>query len=571
MLSTSIVKNFSALTAATLLSLSTAQASSNLVTVEWLHENLAKPNVVVLDASPTQFYAAKHIPNAHSVSFTPDQSVSQNVRVSYGGGVDLFTDSINAPYPFQERPAAEMQKLFQDWGVSDDTTVVIYDQGAQFYATRLFYSFIYNGFPEQNVHILDGGLSKWEASGRELSTETPPAAKKGNFKVTAQRDELQADVTEVVTASGDTTKNALVEGLGPDWHFGMVNNYNRPGHIPHAKMLPAAAFFNEDKTFKSADDIRNLLALHGVRDEQTIYTHCGGGIAGSVPFFATKFIADYKNVKHFPDSQLGWLHDERELPFWTYDAPYLLRDSDWLKWWGGLRTRTLGNVHVSIIDIRDANAFNARHFPFALNVPATTFQDDQLKATDLTHTLGAAGINPQHEAVIVSGAGITPEAALAFVTLESLGQKKVSLFTDTLDTWANSGNALSDKPTIVAEKAMPFDLAIPPVDYVAEPRTNVLVKQLSAAQGPFPRVFLASGETLPESLPEGTVVHVPYTQLLDANGQPKSASEIWQILSKAGLPRFAEIVTVSDNAGEAAANYVILKLMGYPSIKTLNS
>lgn len=568
-----LTKHFVLITASALLSVSAAAAaeSSNLATVEWLKENIGKPNVLVLDASPTQFYTAKHIPGAHSVSFTKEQSVSQGVRVSYGGGVDFYTDSVNVPYAFQERPSEEMEALFQDWGVSKDKTIVMYDQGGQFYATRLFYSFFYSGFPVENLRILDGGLSKWEAAGNAVTAEIPAKPAKGDYKIGALRSEFQAEVAEVVAASGDTNANALVEGLGPDWHFGMAMNYNRPGHIPHAKMLPAAVFFNEDKTFKSAEDIRALLSFNGITDEQQIYTHCGGGIAGSVPFFAAKFIAGYPKVKHFPASQLGWLHDERELPFWTYDAPYILRDTDWLKWWGGLRTRTLGSIHVSIIDLRDAAQYDSRHFPFALNISAKDFREKLSDTDGLKKLLGSSGVNPKHEAVIVSGQGITPDAALAFVALERLGQAKVSIFTDTLDTWAQRGNALSNKPTIVAEKTIPFDLNIPPVEYQAEAREEVFSTGKAAANATFPRVYLASGEKLPSKTPEGTVVHVPYSQLLDEQGKPKSAAEIWQILSKAGLPRFAEIVTVADDQGEAAANYVILKLMGYPSVQVLAS
>lgn len=568
-----LTKHFVLITASALLSVSAAAAaeSSNLATVEWLKENIGKPNVLVLDASPTQFYTAKHIPGAHSVSFTKEQSVSQGVRVSYGGGVDFYTDSVNVPYAFQERPSEEMEALFEDWGVSKDKTIVMYDQGGQFYATRLFYSFFYSGFPVENLRILDGGLSKWEAAGNAVTAEIPAKPAKGDYKIGALRSEFQAEVAEVVAASGDTKANALVEGLGPDWHFGIAMNYNRPGHIPHAKMLPAAVFFNEDKTFKSAEDIRALLSFNGITDEQQIYTHCGGGIAGSVPFFAAKFIAGYPKVKHFPASQLGWLHDERELPFWTYDAPYILRDTDWLKWWGGLRTRTLGSIHVSIIDLRDAAQYDSRHFPFALNISAKDFREKLSDTDGLKKLLGSSGVNPKHEAVIVSGQGITPDAALAFVALERLGQAKVSIFTDTLDTWAQRGNALSNKPTIVAEKTIPFDLNIPPVEYQAEAREEVFSTGKAAANATFPRVYLASGEKLPSKTPEGTVVHVPYSQLLDEQGKPKSAAEIWQILSKAGLPRFAEIVTVADDQGEAAANYVILKLMGYPSVQVLAS
>jgi hypothetical protein len=34
-------------------------------------------------------------------------------------------------------------------------------------------------------------------------------------------------------------------------------------------------------------------------------------------------------------------------------------------------------------------------------------------------------------------------------------------------------------------------------------------------------------------------VHVPYTELLNANGTPKPAAEIWKVLAKAGVPRYA--------------------------------
>ena len=67
------------------------------------------------------------------------------------------------------------------------------------------------------------------------------------------------------------------------------------------------------------------------------------------------------------------------------------------------------------------------------------------------------------------------------------------------------------------------------------------------------------------------VVHVPYTDLLKPDGTPKAAKDIWAALTKAGVPRYAEIVTFSDDPGEAAVNYYLLKLMGYPDVKALVS
>lgn len=62
---------------------------------------------------------------------------------------------------------------------------------------------------------------------------------------------------------------------------------------------------------------------------------------------------------------------------------------------------------------------------------------------------------------------------------------------------------------------------------------------------------------------------MPYSELLNANGAPRAAKDIWNALVKAGVPRYAEIISIADDPGEAAANYFILKLMGYPDVKVL--
>jgi 3-mercaptopyruvate sulfurtransferase SseA len=91
----------------------------------------------------------------------------------------------------------------------------------------------------------------------------------------------------------------------------------------------------------------------------------------------------------------------------------------------------------------------------------------------------------------------------------------------------------------------------------------------ASGAGVYPKVYLATGKSLPAKLPEGKVIHVPYTELVTADGKPRSAMEIWTVLTKAGVPRYSEIVTVSDDPGEAAAGYFILRMMGYPDIKAL--
>lgn len=288
-----------------------------------------------------------------------------------------------------------------------------------------------------------------------------------------------------------------------------------------------------------------------------------------MPFFALKFIVKYSKVKHFTDSQLGWLYDERDLPFWTYDVPFLMRDTNWLQWWGGQRTRSLGSIHVSVVDVRSASDYNQGHVPFALNIPADVFKSNLNNPEKLAKVLGPAGVNAAHEAVVISGAGLTKDSALAFLMLEKLGQKKISVFMDSMGKWEKLGFAVKKDATVVAPKKVRHDISIPPTDYSATLRKDIIITDTKSTKGIYPKVFIASGKNVPNTALDGKVVHVPYTELLNADGSPKLAKDIWNILAKAGVPRYAELVCFSDDPGEAAANYFILKLMGFPDIKVL--
>lgn len=509
----------------------------------WLQKNLNNPDIVILDASP-ETYAKQHIPGAVSVNI-----------------YDLWA------YGFGGMPIPQAESMFQSWGISPGKKVVIYGAGGEELGPRLFFDLDYHGVPESDLFILDGGLTKWQKDGLPVTNIPTPATKIGTFKIRKLNEAVRGRLPEVVTASGDTADNALVEGLGPDWHFGAVAPFDRAGHIPNGIM--AQGFYNEDKTFKSPEEIRTMLTYLGIRPEQQIFTYCGGGVAAAIPFFAIKFIADYPKVKLFPESELGWLSDQRELPYWTFDAPYLMRETGWLQFWAGQMIRMYLGAPVSLVDVRPAAAFNQGHIPFSLNIPADVFRSNLTNPARLAEILGPDGVNSSDEAVVISGAGITKESALAFVMLEEMGQKKVSMFTDSMNKWTEHGQKLTNKATVVGPKKGPHDVSITPTAYPDNFRDRIVITDPNSVHGLFPKVLIAAGKDVPAKAEDGKVVHVPYTELLNADGTPKAAKDIWNVLSKAGVPRYAELVCYSDDPGEAAVDYFILKLMGFPDVKVL--
>lgn len=232
--------------------------------------------------------------------------------------------------------------------------------------------------------------------------------------------------------------------------------------------------------------------------------------------------------------------------------------------------RMTGGIAFNIIDVRSAEAFKQANIPFSVNIPAETFASHLHDPAALAKVLGAAGVNPAMETAIVSDGRVNGGAALALLALESLGQKKVAILTDSIDDWAFAGLALNratDKPDPKRPPMPPPK----PVNYVASAVTPVVVTSDASRPGVFPKVFIASGATMPTLKVEGPIIHVPQQSLITAEGQPKAAKEILAVLAKAKVPRYAEIVLVADDIKDAALNYVAFRLMGYPDVKVLNN
>lgn len=513
-----------------LLSASYAQANSRpLVDAAWLQQALAAGDVLVLDAQPSKLHEAGHIPGAVHV--------------------DMFT------YGIDEKDPQAAQRRIESWGVSPRRTVVIYDQGGFYLAPRLYYELLYRGHPPERLHLLDGGMARWKAAGGAVTQEktAPPPA--GSFPV-RHRADVRADLPEVLVAAGDVQRHAVVDALEPEMYYGATKFFDRAGHLPQAVSWPTAEFFNADKTFKSAEEIRAMASHLGVRPDQQVYTYCGGGIAAAVPFFALRAIAGYPQVKLYVGSQLEWVQDSRELPLWTYAAPRMARSAPWLASWTNPMLRAYGVTRLNIVDVRSAEAFAGGHIPAARNVPAAMFGDALKQPNALRPRLEAEGLQPAHETVIVSERGLDKASALAFLALQSLDIPQVSILTTGTDEWALRGLPWDKKPT----PAKPTR--------ISEGRRAVLTTP-AEAPGRMPRVYIASGAALPSDAPAGTVIHLPAGRLVNDDGSIKPAADLWAAISKAGVPRHAQLVFVADDVGEAAMNYYVFQLMGYPNLRVL--
>ncbi|OXM74709.1 MULTISPECIES: sulfurtransferase [Amycolatopsis] len=255
-----------------------------LVTTQWAEENLNTPGVVFAEVDEdTTAYDGGHIRGAVKIDWKTE--LQDPVRRD-------FVDR------------AGFEALLSEKGISNDDLVVLYGGNNNWFAAYAYWYFKLYG--HDKVKLLDGGRKKWELDGRELTSEevkrerTNYVAKEPDTSIRAFRD-------EVVDAIG--TKN-LVDVRSPDEFSGKLlapahlpqESAQRGGHIPTALNVPWAKTANEDGTFKTAEELKELYAEAGLDTSKATIAYCRIGERSSHTWFALHELIGLEDVKNYDGS-----------------------------------------------------------------------------------------------------------------------------------------------------------------------------------------------------------------------------------------------------------------------------
>ena len=248
--------------------------TTHLVSTAWLTEHLGDPDLRILDGSwylPTENrdaraeFEAAHIPGARFFD------------------IDDVSDHRSA-LPHMVPPVEKFMSRVRALGVGDGHQIVVYDGHGIFSAARVWWLFRLMG--HRNVAVLDGGLPKWMAEGREV-TDAPPVVRDRHMTV-QRRDAWVRDVTQVAQAAKlgdheiiDARAAARFRGDAPEPREGL-----RAGHIPGSRNVRFGDVLNQDGTLKSDDALRAVFEDAGVDLDKPAITTCGSGVTAAVLFLA---------------------------------------------------------------------------------------------------------------------------------------------------------------------------------------------------------------------------------------------------------------------------------------------
>jgi thiosulfate/3-mercaptopyruvate sulfurtransferase len=245
--------------------------SGMLVTTEWLAGHLHDPDVVVLSVGATpEFYSNGHILGARQILLNE---------------IAITRDGIPNELP----PVEKLQAIFAAAGVSNHSRVVLYGERSNLLAARAYFTLDYLGVAER-TSLLDGGLEKWKAEQKPLSTE---AVKAKPAKLTiAPRPAILVDTASMRKLAAE--KVALIDARPAREYTGeqLSEDVQKAGHIPGATSLywMDMLISRENPVLRPEAELRQMYAQAHATVGQPLVTYCRTGMQSSFDYFVAKYL-----------------------------------------------------------------------------------------------------------------------------------------------------------------------------------------------------------------------------------------------------------------------------------------
>ncbi len=285
-----------------------------LVTTEWLAAKLGDPGLVILDArfgssGPLRGeYEAGHVPGAVFVDLMAFRRVGAT-RLTRPRPVQLALMALRLGKAGIAEPA-RVEAALRKVGVSNESTIVVYDQEFGAWAAYVWWVLRYHG--HDDVRLLDGGYEKWLAEERPVERGARAVAK-GRF-ASRPRPELRASLDDVLAAvrHGGAT---IVDALPGKIYRGERRMFptHRRGHIPGAKNVSAPSNIDRatDRLLPPDELARVWSRLHLEGSPRTI-AYCGAGPYAAFDLFAL-YLLGHDEAALYDGAWLEW-GARRDLP-----------------------------------------------------------------------------------------------------------------------------------------------------------------------------------------------------------------------------------------------------------------
>lgn len=261
-----------------------------LVSTQWVADHLGDANIKIMESNEdVLLYDVCHIPGAIKIDW-PTELQDQLIR-----------DYVNKN---------NFEKLLSEKGISNDTTIVFYGDRSNWWACYAFWTFKVLG--HEKCLIMNGGRQKWMDEQRKV-TKDIPSYPKTEYKVGVINESIRAYRDDVLKHIGSS--KPLIDVRSPKEYSGELLHMEaypqegalRGGHVPGAANIPWATAANEDGTFKSADELKEIYEGNaGLKEGDDIIAYCRIGERSSHTWFVLTYLLGFEGVRNYDGSWTEW-------------------------------------------------------------------------------------------------------------------------------------------------------------------------------------------------------------------------------------------------------------------------
>lgn len=270
----------------------------NLVSAEWLHQNLSNKNIFVLDASQKD----------NKAGLKPK---FENLQIKNAHFFDLkkFSDTTN-PLPSMLPSESDFEENCRKLGINKDSQIIVYDNLGVHTSPRVWWMFKAMG--HEKVAVLNGGLDIWVEKGYEtepinieISTEKVKNHLKGDFEANFQPHYVRN--SESIKTNLETKQEYVLDARSEGRFNGTEEEPRKglkSGSIPNSFNLPFENVLENGK-YKSEQELKAIFERLNLQDKPLIFS-CGSGITACIILLAAELAFPNQKKSVYDGSWTEW-------------------------------------------------------------------------------------------------------------------------------------------------------------------------------------------------------------------------------------------------------------------------
>ena len=253
------------------------EESNSIIGAEEALALSAEQGTVLVDTQKANFYQMEHVKGAVNIS-----------------RADIV---VMEPYSNLVGTKAQIENVLGSNGISNDTTVLIYDNNKNMDSARLWWTMLAYGHSPDKIKVVSGGLSALRAEGASIDNDSVDSAR------------VSYEAKDLDTSMIAELKDVKAQVDNPDANTFIIDTRTLEEYGEGT--IPGSIHYNfennnfGDSSYKPADQIRIAYLELGIEPDDTVIMFCKTSIRGAQTYLAL-YNAGYRNLKLYDGAWVEW-------------------------------------------------------------------------------------------------------------------------------------------------------------------------------------------------------------------------------------------------------------------------